>query len=167
MNLNDAQVLAVSLMAEHGLDGWTFTYDRGRRRAGACHYAKQQITLSRALTEIYDATTIRDIILHEIAHALVGREHHHDAVWKAMARRLGANPRAQLAGNLPQLDAPWVGTCPRCGATKRLFRQPQRVVACGKCSRTFNPDVIFEWAFKGVPRSPAGTYAKELARLRH
>ena len=36
-----------------------------------------------------DDAEIEDTLLHEIAHALVGRRHHHDAVWRAKAREIG------------------------------------------------------------------------------
>ena len=34
----------------------------------------------------------KDVVLHEIAHALTGRGHGHDAVWKRMCIKVGARP---------------------------------------------------------------------------
>ena len=36
-----------------------------------------------------------DNLLHEIAHAIVGREAGHGPLWKVTARRIGATPRAK------------------------------------------------------------------------
>ena len=36
---------------------------------------------------------VRDTILHEVAHALVGPGHGHDTVWKATAAQVGARPQ--------------------------------------------------------------------------
>ena len=33
---------------------------------------------------------IKDTVLHEIAHAIVGNEHRHDRVWKDCAQRIGS-----------------------------------------------------------------------------
>lgn len=33
---------------------------------------------------------IKDTVLHEIAHAIVGNEHGHDGVWKECAQRIGS-----------------------------------------------------------------------------
>ena len=89
MKLSEAQRLAVSLMREHGLAqmGWTFGWDRARRRLGACHHDKRLISLLVPLT-IHDTddARVRNTILHEIAHALVGAEHGHDYVWRCKAR---------------------------------------------------------------------------------
>ena len=38
---------------------------------------------------------IRDTVLHEIAHAIAGREAGHGPLWKVTARRIGATPRAK------------------------------------------------------------------------
>ena len=38
---------------------------------------------------------VRDTILHEIAHALAGAKARHGPAWKAIAKRLGATPKAR------------------------------------------------------------------------
>lgn len=162
----DARRLAVRLMAEHGLSDWVFRFDRARRRAGACHYATRTISLSAHLTALYDEVTVRGVVLHEIAHALVGAHHCHDHVWKAKARELGAPDSVRLPQELPTVEAPWVGTCGRCGRQKRLFSAPRRVVSCGACDRAFNGELLLQWSYRGVPTLPGGQYARELSRLR-
>ena len=161
----DAHRLALHLIAEHGLSDWGFRFDRARRRAGACHYSTRTISLSAHLTELYDEATVRGVLLHEIAHALVGAQHHHDRVWRAKARELGAPDSVRLPRELPTVEAPWVGTCARCGMQKRLFSAPRRVVSCGSCDRSFNGELVLEWTHGGVPTVPGGQYATELAHL--
>lgn len=166
MKLADAQALARALMDDHGLTEWNFRFDRAKRRAGSCTYATRTITLSRALTQLYDEADVRGVILHEIAHALVGPSHRHDAVWKAQARALGVSDRARLPGHLPQPERPWVGTCPVCGAQRHLYSAPRTVTSCASCSRTFDPTRIFRWERDGVPASPGVAYERQLRRLR-
>ena len=72
MKREEARVLARSLMDASGLADWRFRFDHAKRRAGACTHSTRTISLSGPLTDLYDATTIRGVILHEIAHALVG-----------------------------------------------------------------------------------------------
>ena len=163
MNREDARALARSLMDAAGLTDWRFRFDHAKRRAGACTHASRTISLSGPLTDLYDEGTIRGVILHEIAHALVGPEHGHDAAWKRAARALGAPDSARLPSSP---DAPWVGTCPRCGATRRLYRAPRRVSSCGVCSRAFNPALILTWEHRGKAASPGRAYERELASIR-
>lgn len=160
-----ARAQALALMEASQLDGWRFRFDTARRRAGSCIHSTRTITLSGPLTELYDADTVRAVILHEIAHALVGAQHHHDAVWKRTARALGAPDSARLSASLPRPEEPWVGTCPRCGGTRRLFRTPRRVTACGACAKVFRPERILQWTYKGVPTEPGGAYARELRQI--
>lgn len=166
MRRQEARDLARSLMDASGLFDWRFRFDHAKRRAGACTHATRTISLSRPLTDLYDADTVRAVILHEIAHALVGPDHGHDAAWRRAARSLGAPDSARLPSSLPAPDAPWVGTCPRCGATRRLYRAPRRVSSCGVCSRSFDVSRILTWRRHGVAASPGGAYEHELASLR-
>lgn len=157
--------LAAQLMRQHGLDGWTVSLDRARRRAGGCRQASKQITLSAVLLPTYPEDTVRDVILHEIAHARVGATHGHDAVWQREAARIGATPRALLPGDLPAPPATWVGTCPKCARTRNLYRAPRRVVSCGACSRTFSHDLILRWTHQGTPATPPGKYRTQLRSI--
>jgi predicted SprT family Zn-dependent metalloprotease len=83
--------LAEELLAEHRLGGWSFDFDHAVRRAGSCHYGRRRITLSLQFARQVSEAEIRETLLHEIAHALVGPEHHHDAVWRARAKEIGAS----------------------------------------------------------------------------
>src|SRR4051812_11903325 len=92
MNLEVAARLARSLMDKHGLAKWTFRFDGRRRAAGTCRPGL--VTLSRYFVELNSEEDVRDFVLHEIAHSLVGPERQHDEVWKAKAREIGADPSA-------------------------------------------------------------------------
>lgn len=168
MNLADAERLARELMDAHGLTTeppWRFRFDRARRRAGSCSYSPPTLTLSAVLIPLYPPDAVRGVILHEIAHALVGPSHGHDEVWQWVARHIGAPDRARLPASMPAPTAPWVGVCPRCGAERRLFSAPRRVASCGVCARVFRPELVYQWSFRGVPQVPGGAYAREFVRL--
>ena len=96
MDLLHVHKLARGLMDTHGLEQWGLVFDRARKRAGMTKYGDQVISLSQPLMSIYNEKQVRDVILHEIAHARVGSGHRHDEVWKKEARRLGATPRASI-----------------------------------------------------------------------
>lgn len=166
MDRHEAKQQSRVLMDAAGLHGWAFRFDRAQRRAGSCVHSTRTITLSGPLTDLYNEATVRGVILHEIAHALVGPEHNHDATWKKTARALGAPHDARLPASLPRPAAPWVGTCPRCGAQKHLYSAPRKVVACGRCSRRFDRSRILEWTKNGVATIPPGAYARELRFIR-
>ena len=75
--LAEVQTLARQLLAqhqdEHGLDRrWTFRFDLAPIRAGQCRYDERRIYLSAGHCLKAGRETIRDTLLHEIAHALSG-----------------------------------------------------------------------------------------------
>ncbi len=168
MGMNEKEILALAeaLLIEHGLSDWQAQLDRARRRAGSCRYQERVITLSATLLPTYPREQIRDVILHEIAHAQVGDGHGHGPVWQQAASRLGANPKARLSANLPRPPATWVGTCPRCGRSRELYSAPRRVVSCGACDRNFDGKLVLEWHHRGKKTIPPGRYKQELGQIR-
>ena len=122
--------MAASLMAAHGLDGWNVKLDHARRRAGQCDYRKREISLSRHYVRHAEESHIRDTILHEIAHALVGPHHGHDAVWRRKAREIGCT--ATRCHTLNFATEPWIMRCPNgCFETGRHRRKAGLV--CASC----------------------------------
>jgi len=84
---------ARALLARYQLDQWRFQFDRATKRAGCCHYTAHIISLSAEFAKRAPEEEITDTILHEIAHALVGQQHHHNAVWRAKAVEIGCTGR--------------------------------------------------------------------------
>ncbi|HEY6796827.1 MAG TPA: SprT-like domain-containing protein [Kineosporiaceae bacterium] len=165
MQLFAAAALARLLMNQHGLREWGLTFDGAKTRAGVCRPSVRQIGLSRPLTEIHSEGEVRDTILHEIAHALVGTEHRHDAVWKAKALEIGCSGDRCVSADAGQLAADWVGVCPVGHAVTR-HRRPTRAMSCSACSRTFDPNALIEWTFRGRKVAMGQTYVADLAELR-
>ena len=106
MDVAVAEKMARELMQHHGLlrDGWRFVWGRGRRQFGLAQVGRitdprtgyvtidKVIKLSAPLTKLNTVDEVRDTLLHEIAHALAGIEHGHDAHWQRMCKKIGARP---------------------------------------------------------------------------
>jgi len=97
-NRNAAEMDAIAemarkLMVKHQLSDWRFQFDQGTKRAGCCRYQAQIISISIHYARHCSEAEVKDAILHEIAHALVGEGHHHDVVWKAKSLEIGCSGR--------------------------------------------------------------------------
>jgi predicted SprT family Zn-dependent metalloprotease len=144
MILKDANALAQQLMSEHGLSHWHFEFDRAVRRFGFCMYGIRTITLSKRFTLLNFEPEVRNTILHEIAHALVGPNPGHDGVWKAKAKELGCNGSRCCDRSVVAPSTKWIAECPVCRRVVRRHRR--RIVSCGRCSgESFNARYQLQW----------------------
>jgi predicted SprT family Zn-dependent metalloprotease len=164
MQMATALAMARRLIAEHGLEGWTVVADRAKTRAGVCRFATRQIGLSRPLTELHSEAEVRDTILHEIAHALVGPQHGHDRVWRAKAREIGSSGERCVPPEAARVPGDWAGSCPAGHRTTR-HKAPTRVLTCARCSRRFDVRHLIRWTFRGAVVPMPETYAAQLRRL--
>jgi predicted SprT family Zn-dependent metalloprotease len=124
------------LLCKYGLLDWTVVVDRSVRRAGCCYAYQKRVSLSYYLltSDNISEDDIINIILHEVAHAIVGVEHGHDEVWKEKAVQIGsdgnrchtlqfAKPKAyvfcpcgRIAKSLFRVKKQWLSkTCSVCG----------------------------------------------------
>lgn len=129
--LTAVRKLAESLLAEHGLTGWSFAFDHATRRAGCCDYRRKRISLALQFARRASEEEICDTLLHEIAHALVGRKHHHDAVWRAKALAIGGS--GERCHDLSFSPPRYIVAC-RNGCWRATAERRRRNVICRSCS---------------------------------
>ncbi len=108
----EQQTLATcrGLMLRYGLWNWSAGLDDAKQRAGICDYSRRRISLSRLFVRRAGEEAIIDTILHEIAHALVGPDHNHDAVWRVQARAIGCS--GDRCHDLSFTPPRWILRCP-------------------------------------------------------
>lgn len=141
MDLTRAEQLAKELIAQHVPD-WHFGWDHGRRRFGRCHYRTRTITLSYILTSMNSEEEVRNVILHEIAHAKAPG-HHHDYVWRQVARSIGCTgDRCYDSTVVATPQAPLKAVCKSCGKEYHRWKRTTRPQSCGVCNPRFDPRFI-------------------------
>jgi predicted SprT family Zn-dependent metalloprotease len=129
LTLYEAKQLATSTLDEHKRLGyvpqiWKFSLNSGKRLLGKCNYIKKTISLSKHFIPVATPEEIKEITLHEIAHASVGPGHGHGPVWRSMCVRIGAKPeRCASFETCKNIPARYTGTCPTCGGSFRAYRR--------------------------------------------
>ena len=114
--------IAYQLFGQHGLEDWSFRFDDAKSRAGMCDYSKKIISISRLYAKTASQWQIKNTLLHEIAHALVGHSHGHDGIWKSVALEIGCDGRR--CHNLVFSTPKWNMHCPTgCFSTPRHRRK--------------------------------------------
>ena len=99
-----AQLLERHLNTGAPATRWRFRFETATCRAGICRHTPgpSRSSVSYVLRAPWD--DIRDTLLHEIAHAIVGPGHGHDAVWQTAARRIGCTAN-RCSNRHPQPEA--------------------------------------------------------------
>lgn len=129
MTFTEVRDLGYEYMMLHGLTDldWRFGFNDHKRTLGMCYYKKKRIEVSQELVRSGNVEQIRETILHEIAHALVGPHKAHGQEWRAMAIKVGAKPVACADGAVPPTGrgAKYKADCP-CGIPHYRYRKPKR-----------------------------------------
>ena len=149
MDLQELSAIAAREMAKHGLRGWTFALADTKRRLGVCKYRTKRIEIAEYYARNSVPETVLDTLLHEIAHAIAGPAARHGPVWKAVAIRLGATPRACESSDLAIVSpGNWQADCPACKKTWHRYRRPMSSNGY-RCRCVARPTLVFE--FRGDP----------------
>lgn len=90
-------------------EGWVYKPIKRKRCLGCCKYSKKEICITTAFAIKAEAKDLDDTILHEIAHALAGYDAKHGLLWKAIASKIGATPKA--CSEIIFEKAPYNKTC--------------------------------------------------------
>ena len=139
MNLEKAEQFAIEKMKQYNLlPKWQFKFDRATVRFGQCQHTRRVISISKGLVEANEFEEVKDVILHEIAHALVGSRQGHNHNWKNMAKELGCNAQTYYGAEVTACTSGtiWIATCPECGKeTER--RRRNRTRACRMCCNKY------------------------------
>ena len=142
MDTTSALNLAYSLMKQHGLTdaGWHFSFDRAKRRAGACHYSKRTITMSSTYVSLNTEDSIRNTMLHEIAHALAGFRAAHGAEWVRVAKSIGCDGKRCTSEAITDVKARYEAYCPTgLHLAAQYHRRPgDRMLRGGYCRKHGN-----------------------------
>ena len=139
MKLATAKRIANKLIRQH-VPAWQFRWDGAKRRFGCCKYGIRTITISKQLTLLNDEDQFTDTMLHEIAHALVGRPGKaHGQRWVEVALRIGCSAEVYYDEQfVKQPEQPWKLVCASCGFVGKRYRRPRKRVACIGCCNTHN-----------------------------
>lgn len=131
MSLQGFTLLAQLKMHEHGLHDWTFHWDKRVGRLGCCLFRQKRISMSAPLALANSDEEAVDTLMHEIAHALVGKADHGPERREA-AKKLGATPEA-CAPHVNPVLGKWVLQCPKCSRCWRKHRKPRVPLFCRGC----------------------------------
>lgn len=118
--------------------GWSAKINNGKRRLGVASPSTKTIGISKHLIAGSTKDEVRDVVLHEVAHAVDFMERgtsDHGPKWKAVASRVGARPERQQSQyySLAKPQAKYTVYCPKCGKLGDRHRKMNTMYYCRKC----------------------------------
>lgn len=146
LSLYDQKIQSITnlfekLKSEHNeLKEWEIKLsDKLKTTAGRCCYTQKRIDLSSSCVNVCSEDQYRDILLHEVAHALAGKNTHHGPQWKFMAKKIGCSGERchQIIFTKPKYQI-------KCSNSKCNVQFERHVLrlklthVCKKCKSKFN-----------------------------
>ena len=147
MEIKQTQLLADELIIQY-IPGWKFKWSVAKAIFGRCSYSQKTILISKPIAELNEEADVRDTILHEIAHALVGMGHGHDQEWKRMAIVIGCKPERCYTDKVKSPAGRYIYECPVCKNRTDYHRTLKLDHSCIKCSSHFNPEFLLKLVSK-------------------
>jgi len=142
-------------MNEHGLIDWSVRLNQNpdSKFLGLCSYKDKCIILSAHHIDIHPTEDVKNTILHEIAHALVGPGFAHGPTWEAKAREVGCDntlPCSNLTLDPHIIDAIRSGADVEVTFDTQVIRTPKYTVTrlqdkcnvCGKVAKMASESIM-------------------------
>lgn len=122
-----------------GMNKWKLCFNRTKKNLGICDHDQKIIFLSIYLLKYNKYKIIKDIFLHELAHALIGYKHNHNEKWKRAAKLLGCSETEAIYQNpdLIWILPEYIGECRSCNLETKRYNKPykNREYYCCNCGR--------------------------------
>lgn len=138
MDFNLAISLAKELMIKHNVAHIPLEISRGKNQLGIAYWKRLngvwnplKLCLSRYVIELNDEAEVRDTILHEIAHFLVGHGHNHDWVWQSKARSIGCNGQRCASSSYKAPEGRYKSKCDSCDSFHYRHRYTNNLLSNG------------------------------------
>ena len=119
---------------EFNLKEWIIKKDNAKTTLGKTNYKKKQISISTYFLrgKSCDYKAIRNTILHEIAHVIVGPGFGHGKIWKLKAIEIGCDGKIYSKMDKPPGD--YLLYCPNKCFKKEYYKKPKiEGKKCIKC----------------------------------
>jgi predicted SprT family Zn-dependent metalloprotease len=112
MDANAIRRTAQTLLMDYELTGWTFRFNTNKNRVGVCRHNQKVIEMSSIFIGAMTDAQILNVLTHEVAHALAGFSHGHDATWAAIHRSMGGDGKRCAVGVKQPADTyKWAAKC--------------------------------------------------------
>ena len=136
-----------ALANTYGLYDWQCSIHETKDRLGQCDPCSHLLSVCGecASSNIPDSY-VYNVMLHEIAHALVGPGKGHGEEWVRTAQRIGCTGEARTIVPLPKSFYEWIGTCTQCGEEYPKNNVTKLEMVTLRCNNVSCQNKILKWS---------------------
>ena len=136
------------IMNYYGLREWKVKMNADQEAVGLCRFKKQRLEFSAVHIPHLNHLVRRDVVLHEIAHAMAGVEAGHGMEWRRIARSIGCSALDVIETKKffnKEIYYTWQGECPQGHRIGSHFKPKNfQNLYCTKCLH--RPEWSHLWA---------------------
>ena len=124
------------LLYAYDLPNWSFGFKRMFAAGGYTDYETKTITFSSVAVERLPARDLRELAIHEVAHALTPEAVTHDEVWCAKSKSMGGSGGIYTPNFSTDSDYKWLLCCPACEYQQHIhIKYHLWCPNCGTCAK--------------------------------
>lgn len=129
---NMAKTAALGMLEDNGLYEWSVKLNNKNTTSAETHHDDKTIYLSKRFLIITDSNNFRGVMLHEIAHAMLGPGFGHGEEFMSMCSKLEVSDEFSTHGVMMGIGK-YVLSCSKCGQTGT--HNSPRDKYCGMCAK--------------------------------
>ena len=154
------------LLENTRLVGWTLGVHGELNPVGRCDYENMKITVSSQWLPHLQDEEIAEIVLHEIGHALAGRENAHNSLWADTVRSLGIDPAVKFRPRSAPFPNIYTATCRNCKQSENHPVTPNSPLYCAPCLPQVGAQrSLLYWTVNGTPVRHSPVYHSKLRAI--
>lgn len=132
---------ALKLLAIHGLADWQVSVNGSRSSLAWAEHTDKEISISKFFIYLSTRDEFDGVILHEIAHALLGPGFGHGKEFTDLCKKISPNSDYAVSGMDIGIRR-YFFKCPRCGYSG--YHNSKRDKACASCYAATGKEIPFE-----------------------
>jgi predicted SprT family Zn-dependent metalloprotease len=146
-------ILLEQLMVKNELEGWKYGFCDSVCCGGWTEYDNKKILISRDLINAKNTSfsDIKDVVLHEIAHAIDECKNNHGPIWWKISKDIGCKLKTErcIKFKVPLYRFRYILNCPK-GCTKNKTFKPRKYEYCKKHKKRMK--ILKNLKFKKIKR---------------
>ena len=133
MELDDVRKLVNELFTKYKIKNWNFEFFTKKKSLGMCDFNTKTLYIGLQYCAVNDEKRIRNTLLHEVAHILVGLKNGHNFIWRRKCVEIGGDGERLTQTDKIVATYKHQYKCPACNTIYPTHKRLSTIGFCSKC----------------------------------